>query len=254
MNDAATDIDTLKRAGLTESHAKGYLALTSYSSFTPPQLAHHIGETRTNGYAVADKLVGLGLAIKKDAKKTFYVPAHPSNLELLAEKRRRAVEKNEQIIKKSIPGLIELFYVNNEMPGSRTLTGIDGIKEVYNDTLRTKRDIYLLQTAADIDIMGKDYYSKHRAKRASLGINTYSLTPDEPNVRLHLEDDQSELIHRTLIPADAYTAPVEIGAYGDKIALVAFGETQMATIIDSPPIAEAFKQIVVIMQNAFKQP
>jgi len=249
MNEENTTIDILIRAGLTRSQAKGYLALIENGALTPTALAAKTGETRTNSYAIVEKLVALGLATKKDTKKAIYVPLHPNNLELLAEKRRRSVEKNEQIIKKNIPSLIEMFYTNSEMPGSRTLAGIDGIKEVYNDTLRTKQDIYLLRTTADVGILGEDFLNRYRAKRAKLGINTFALTPDTPVAKLNAKDDRDMLFHRTLMPVDTYTAPVEIDVYGNKVALIAFGETQMATIIDSPPIAEAMRQILQIIQK-----
>jgi sugar-specific transcriptional regulator TrmB len=253
MKDETTEIDILKRAGLTDSQAKGYMALIENGALSPAQIADKTGETRTNGYAIAEKLEKLGLAAKKDASKASYSALHPNNLELLAEKRRRNIEKNEQIIKRNIPGLIEMFYANNEMPGSRTLAGLDGIKEVYNDTLRTGGDIYLLRTVADVGVLGKDYLDKYRAQRAKRGINTYALTPDMPIAREHMKRADAEMLfHRTLIPHDAYTAPVEIDVYGDKTALIAFGDTQMATIIDSPPIAEAMRQMMKIMTNYFQ--
>jgi sugar-specific transcriptional regulator TrmB len=251
MEDSINTVQTLRRAGLTESQAKAYLALLENGSLTPVQIADHTGETRTNSYAVADKLVSLGLANKTDDKKAVYQPLHPSNLELLAEKRRRNVERSEQIVKKNIPGLIELFYTFNETPGARTLAGLDGLKEVYDDTLRAKQDIYLLRTTADVGVMGEDYLDKYRHKRAQLGINTYALTPDTPVARRHMQqDDRALLFHRTLLPPDAYTAPVEIDVYGAKTALIAFGKTQMATIIDSPLIAEAMRQMMKLIQQS----
>ena len=58
--------------------------------------------------------------------------------------------------------------------------------------------------------------------------------------------------HRTPLPDNTYTAPVEIDVYGDKVALIAFGETQMATIITSPPIAESLRQVLRIIISAHK--
>ena len=50
-----------------------------------------------------------------------------------------------------------------------------------------------------------------------------------------------------------YTSPMEIMVYGDKVAMIAFGETQMATIITSPIIAEAMRQILKILINHYKK-
>jgi sugar-specific transcriptional regulator TrmB len=150
-------ITLLRKAGLTESQAKGYLALIEHGQLTPTELGEKTGESRTNAYMICDKLVALGLATKNDSKKITYTPSHPSALETLAEKRRKAIQRAETELKNSINPLIELFYASSELPGTRTLQGIDGIKEVYADTLRTKQDIYLLRTAADTADLGLDY-------------------------------------------------------------------------------------------------
>jgi sugar-specific transcriptional regulator TrmB len=238
-------ISTLRKAGLTEPQAKGYLALVENGALSPADMAEKIGESRTNGYMIAEKLEKLGLVRKTDDKKAAYAPLHPSQIELLAEKRRRSVQKNEQDVKQNINGLIDMFYAFNEMPGARTLSGIDGIKEVYSDTLRSKNDIYLIRTTADEGVVGVEYLDSYREKRAAAGINTYALTPTTIQaIRYHKNNvDEKMLFHRTFIPDDVYDAPVEIDIYGSKVAFIAFGDTQMATIIDSPSIAEAMRQL-----------
>lgn len=244
------DITILKKAGLTESQAKGYLALIEHGALSPAQLADHTGETRTNAYAIADKLVALGLATKKDGKPATYSPAHPSALETLAEKRRRVVIANERTVKDNISPLIDLFYASTEIPGTQVYQGIDGIKQVYADTLKTKKDIYLVRTTADAVDLGETYLNNYRAKRASLGIHTYALTPDTEIGRQHATngEDDKMLFHRTILPSD-YTAPVELDIYGHKVALIAYGDTQMATIITSPPIAEAMRQLLSLLAS-----
>lgn len=245
------DTAIIRKAGLTESQAKGYLALVEHGSLTPTELATQTDETRTNAYAVADKLVQLGLATKKDGKPAKYTASHPSSLELLAEKRRKAIIQSEQAVKGGLAPLIDLFYANTEMPGTQTYQGIDGIKAVYNDTLKAGKDIYLVRTTADAPDLGIEYLDAYRAKRAQTGIHTYALTPDTPVGRQHAEsgEDTKMLFHRTFLPDDSYTAPVEIDIYGNKIALIAFGETQMATVITSPLIAEAMRQLLRLLAD-----
>lgn len=252
----AMEIDILKKAGLTDSQAKGYLALIQHGALTPTELAKKTGESRTNAYAIIEKLEKLGLALKKDgSSKTIYTAAHPSAIEALAEKRRKIMSKNEQDIKQNMSSLIDLFYSFNELPGSRTLNGVDGIKTVYDDTLRDKKDIYLLRTTADVASLNKDYLDDYRKNRAKSGINTYAITPDTDIARYNYENEDKEMLfHRTFLTKnDSYTAPVEIDVYGDKVALIAFGETQMATIITSPPIAEAMRQILKLLANLIEQ-
>jgi len=247
------EIDILKKAGLTESQAKGYLALIENGELTPNELAQITGETRTNAYAIVDKLVSFGLATKKDSSKAIYIANHPSTVETLAERRRKALVKNEQEVKRGISPLVDLFYAHNELPGTRVLQGIEGIKEVYADTLRTKKDIYLVRTTADVPDLGLEFLEKYREKRAATGIHTYGITTYTKYGHKASIDgtDEAMLFIRTFIPDNSYTAPVEIDIYGDKVAFISFGETQMATIINSPTIAEAMRQIIKIVSSQF---
>ncbi len=256
MNDQQPfDTTILRKAGLTESQAKGYLALIENGALSPAELAEKTGETRTNGYMICEKLVSLGLATKKEGNKALYTPNNPSALETLAERRRKILMRNEQEVKQNISPLVDMFYKFREEPGARTLQGIEGIKEVYLDTLRTSTDIHLVRSRADTPSLGEDFFVDYRHKRAAQGINTYSLTPYSPEGISHVKEgfDQKFLYHRTFMPKNAYTAPVEVDIYGHKVAFIAFGDTQMATIIDSPLIAEAMRQLHVMLQESYRE-
>lgn len=252
MDDSAPQFDTaiLRKAGLTDSQAKGYLALVEHGELSPAELATNTGESRTNGYMIADKLVELGLATKKDKPRLLYEANHPSALETLAEKRRRVVMRNEQEVKQGISPLIELFYAHTEQPGTYTLQGVDGIKTVLRDILATKDSVYLVRTRADSSTgIPYEYFVDYRQKRADLGIHTYALTPKTPRAVESAKDDEAQLFHRTWFNSESYTAPVEIDVYGNKVALISYGGTQMATVIQSPLIAEAMRQLIIFMQQ-----
>lgn len=254
MNPTTPDTAIIRKAGLTESQAKGYLALIEHGPLTPAELAEKTGESRTNGYMICEKLESLGLATKKEGAKALYSATHPSALEVLAEKRRKVVIRNEQEVKQGISPLIDLFYKLREEPGARTLQGIDGIKEVYADTLRTGSNIYLVRTRADVPSLGEEYFINYRKARAAAAIHTHSLTPYSPEGIAHVREgfDEEFLYHRTFIPEGTYTAPVELDIYGNKVAFIAFGDTQMATIIDSPFIADAMRQLHAMLREAYK--
>lgn len=254
---AQPNIPILRKAGLTESQAKGYLALIEHGTLSPVELAEKTGESRTNGYMICEKLEKLGLATKKEGKKALYTPAHPSALESLAEKRRKILMRNEQEVKQGLSSLIDMFYKLREEPGAHTIQGLEGIKSVYKDTLKTPdKTIYLLRTTADSTTgsLGKDFFDNYRQNRADADIDTYAITPMNEISHKHVKSGEDEKMryHRTALPNDTYTAPVEIDIYGDKVALIAFGETQMATIITSPPIAEAMRQVLQIIISAHK--
>ena len=253
------ELDLLKKAGLSEAQAKLYNCLLQNGALTPTELAKEIGQSRENCYALAKRLVELGLIEQTKDKKTKYRVLNPSALETLVEKRRKIMSKNEKFVKDNISTLLDIFYANNEMPGARTLEGIEGIKEVYRDNLRVKKDLYFLRTKAD-NILGHDadadsFLHDYREQRPLLGIHTYGLTPVSKHAIENAKTGRDEALnfHRIWMPEEDYTAPVEVQVYGDKVALIAFGETQMATMITSPVIAEAMRQILKIMMKYYKE-
>ena len=253
-------MDILKKAGLSETQALVYNCLLKNGAMTPAELAKNTDQSRENCYMIAKKLMELNLIEQTDNKKSTYRVLNPTNLEILAEKRRKIVAKNEKFVKDNLSSLLDIFYANNEMPGAKTLEGIEGIKEVYLDILRTKKDVYFLRTEADEELWGHnkelvEFLDDYRKQRAILGMRVYALTPAAPNSIKHVRagGDNAWNFERVWMPRDAYSAPTEIQVYGDKVALIAYGETQMATIITSPAIAEAMRQILKIMMEHYSK-
>lgn len=242
-------ISLIKRAGLSEAQAKAYLALMQNGKLSPTKLSEKIGENRTNCYAILEKLEKYGLAEKTKDKKTSYRPTHPSNLETLAEKRRRALSQNEKIIKDNISSILDVYYAHNEAPGSRIYQGLDGIREIYDDILRTGETQYFIRSTEDI--ASGNLLRDFREKRIQKGIKTIALTPDTKTGRKNQKNGMDEKLKfdRTWMPKDAFPSSTEINIYGNKVAFINYGETQTSIIITSPAIASAMKLVFSMLQN-----
>lgn len=247
------DIELIQKAGLTKPQATIYSALIQNGPMAPAKIAELTGETRTNTYALLGKLEKLHLVRNIGQKTAEYQAENPSNLEILAEKRRKIISKHEQELKGGISALLDVFYAHNEAPGSRTLTGRDGVKEVHRDVINTGETVYLIRTPFDSKY--DDLIDVHRSQRAAKGIKTIALTPITPHAKQYATDgaDEKYLFERTMMPVDAYTSPVEIMIYGKKVALISYGETEIITIITSPVIASAFREIFAMMQAYWRE-
>lgn len=246
------DIEIVQKAGLTKPQASVYMALVQHGELTPSEISELTGETRTNTYALLGKLEQLNLVRNLGQKPARYQAENPANLEVLAEKRRKIISKHEQELKGGMSTLLDIFYAHNEAPGSRTLTGREGIKEVHRDVINTGETVYLIRTPFDSEY--KDLINIHRKQRAAKRIKTIALTPATPHARQYSADgtDQKYLFERTMIPEDAYKSPVEIMIYGKKVALISYGETEIVTIITSPMIANAFREMFLMLQDYWK--
>ncbi len=236
--------ELLAQLGLSPSQAKAYVALIEKGEQTPPVLAKHIHESRSNTYMILDRLAELGLCKKiEDAKQLRYSANNPVALEALAESRRKDVAALENSVKQSMPVLLSYYYSFTERPGIRLVEGQEGLKEIYRDTLRAKEPIYLVRTPAETEYLGQDFIQKYISKRQSLKIPITALTPDVPSAIHDKEVDKQNLFTRTWMSPSDYTAPVEISVYGNKVAFSAFGNETMGVIIDNPSIAEAMRQL-----------
>lgn len=244
------DRATLTNIGLTDSQAKAYLFLIQYGATAPPIIAERIGENRSNAYKVLDRLVALGLATKgTQGKKITYAAANPANLETLARKHRNKALDQEKKVKDAMPTLLNFFYTYSEQPGVRFFQGRDGIKEIFQDMLRTKQDIYLIRSPADVAFYDEEFFEWFKKKRAQLGIITHALTPDVPSATHNPAIDTANLFNRTWLPAEAYDGAAEWNVYGSKLAIISYGEEAIGMIIESPFIAQSFRQLFGIMRS-----
>ncbi len=242
------DTNLLTSIGLTTAQAKAYIALMQNGPTAPPALADKIGETRTNAYKILDKLVTLKLARKEEhGKKIRYRVENPVALESLARQSRDAALTQERRVKDALPSLLNFFHTYSEQPGVRFYQGKDGIRQIFEDMLRTRQTIYLLRSPSDVRFYDALFFENFRRKRAELGICTHALTPNVASA-IHNEDvDKRNNFMRTWLPANTYTANVEWDIYGDKVALISYGEEAMGMIIESPQIAESFRQVFQMM-------
>jgi sugar-specific transcriptional regulator TrmB len=241
--------ELLQQIGLTKSQAKAYIALIKFGDLSAPELAIKVGETRTNAYMVLDKLVDLGLVSKKErAKKLIYEPTNPTNLERLIEDKRKDILATEKQVRDSMPQLLNYFYTYQHQPGVRFFQGKEGIVKMYEDQRRTAQDIYFIRSDADFNVLGKDLY-KHMQQRAKLKIRAHGIEPaEDDNMRYGKEHDREMLRDMAWAPREAFTAPVNLYVYGNKTALISYGEEVIGTIIESPQIAEAMKQIFALVK------
>lgn len=240
--------ELLHYLGLSPSQATTYLKLIEKGELTPPAVARLTGESRTNAYMILQRLEELGLVEKiETAKKLKYQPLNPIALERLAEERRAETVEVENKIKHSMPQMLSYYYSFTEKPGIRLLQGPEGLKEIYKDTLRTKKDIYFLRTPSEVKTLGDEYFSRYKQKRAQLGITTHAFTQDTPQARKYATDDKLNKMARIWIKPESYDAPVEINVYGDKVAFLSYGEEIMGVIVQSPSVAESLRQILKLM-------
>lgn len=243
----------LVEAGLTEAQANAYSTLLTHSPISPPALAKVINESRTNTYKVLEQLDDMGLVFQDNStNKIRYIAKSPSSLEYLLEKEEEQIRLRKKRLRSKIAELEKVYFEHTTRPGVTFERGSDGIVRTFADYTETGKDLYMIRSWKDRDYMGKGVLSVWRKKPSTKGITTHILGPDTESASSGIIDELY-LIDKTWMNEQDYTAPVEWCSYGDKLAIISYGKEASSTIIQSPQIADAFKQLHSLLTSRQRQ-
>ena len=233
------DTSILKKAGLTESQAKGYLALIEHGSLTPAELATSTGESRTNGYAIADRLVVLGLA-KKAPTSSTYEPENPTQLKQLLVSRQKALKTASKELSGILPSLLSTYRLVTDRPGVLHLEGAESLKTIYDDIIKTGDTLLVIPSAEDDnDPEISQMIGRQIERQRKAGIKTRALI--RPEVFAHFSTQNDDLFEAKQAPYGALETQIMI--YGPNVAITTFKSGIVTTIITSEPVATTFRQL-----------
>jgi sugar-specific transcriptional regulator TrmB len=243
------DIKLLASLGLTKPQARAYIALTRYGALAPPDLASKLKVTRTNAYKILAQLAELGLASRdKSSKKALYRVNNPVALEKLAKKTRDGALAHEKQVSDAMPSLLNYFYTYSEQPGVRFFVGKDGIKEIFEDMLRTRQPVLLLRSPDDNKFYDEAFFADFQRRRARLRVETSVLSAKNADSLAHAASDRALLKTRRWLAPGSYTASVEWDIYANKVALISYGQEAIGMIIESPQVAASFRQVFELIK------
>lgn len=237
------DTELLMQIGLSEVQAKIYLYLIKNGQSTPTEIANGIKENRTTVYSAAEKLEALGVISQKDkGKVSAYVPNHPSVLESIAEKRLRSAARHAKNLEANLPSLINYYNEHQSQPGATTFYGQEGIQMIWDKVLATKAPYYFVRSRFD-EAADREALERFKEARVEAGIHAEDITPSEFTPYKNKEMSDKYLLTRTLLPPNEYDSPVEIDIFGDNVAFINYAKNGMSTLIESPEIADAMRQM-----------
>lgn len=247
------DTELLVQTGLSIVQAKIYLYLIQHGQSTPAEIATGVGENRTTVYSAVEKLEALGIITKKNKGKiSAYTPNHPSVLESIAEKRLRKVARQAKNLEGNLPALINYYNEHQSTPGATTFYGMEGIKMIWDKVIATKAPYYFVRSRFD-EVADKEMLEEFKKNRAEAGIVSEDITPSEFTNNKNKEMLEKFLLTRTLLPPDEYDSPVEIDIFGDNVAFINFNKNGMSTLIESPEIADAMRQMFLFAKKYIRQ-
>jgi sugar-specific transcriptional regulator TrmB len=228
--------------GLSEKEAGVYISLLELGRGTVSQICRGANINRTTGYDILDSLSAKGLVIISGKEpKQEYSAESPENLSRFITKD---IKQKHEALKKTEDLIPQLKSIHNmtDRPRVRFYEGIEGLIEVYEDTLTSHEPIRAYATVDDMHAALPNYFPKYYKRRAGNGISIRAIIP---KTEIGLErgtHDKEEARESAFVPADKFYFSPEINIYDNKVMIASLRE-KLGIIIESAEIADAMKKI-----------
>lgn len=237
----------LESLGLSKKEADMYDLLLRVGEVPAATIIEKMHLKRATAYKTLYELESKGLVSKQDKNKIIHFkPEPPSSLLRYAEDQVQSLQRVREDIRALVPQLTSSYILSVEKPVVTTFQGVEGLKEIYLDTLREKKDIYaFLQTGEVEPALFKWLTTDFVKKRTRLKIHAYSIVSSGKWAQEYKRNDKNEERTTLLVPQDKFPFQHEAFIYGNKVAFIDFkkGESLIGIVITHPQIAITMKAL-----------
>jgi len=238
-----------QKAGLTPTQALILDYLYEKKEGKAGEIAKKIKKSRAIVYKDLEELAVSKLIEKTDkpGQVSVFRVGHPSYMEKFFDQKEDKIKKDRQLFKSYLPDMVSAYNLMSDKPGIRYYVGVDGMKNIYDEILRDGKDFYLIRSAYE-PVYKKEILpivEQFIKKRVAKNIKVTAITPTDI-IKSNSDKDVDWLMERFWVDKDMYNSPVEIDIYGNKVAILSFGEELMGMIIESKQIAQSLKQIFIL--------
>lgn len=230
-------ISTLKQIGLEDKQAKIYLACLELGETSIKDIAKKSGVKRTSIYDVIDEMVDSGLIkVTTREKKKRFIASEPEELKTIIKKR-------EALLNQIMP---QLSIINNSgslKPKVWFYEGVNGLKKVYDDTLRTHNSTVYQWASSDMfNAIESEWLFDYVKRRVKAKVKALCIAADAPEIRDFKSHDKTDLREIKIVSKELFPFKIELDIYGNRVAMIS-GRDKMGVIIESKSIASTLKMI-----------
>ncbi|MEA3429687.1 MAG: helix-turn-helix domain-containing protein [Nanoarchaeota archaeon] len=222
--------EELRAFGLTDKEIKVYLASLYLGSALVQDIAKRAGTYRTYTYEVLKSLKEKGLVsyVIKGGKQYFEVASPDKLYDILKEK--------ESKIDRIMPQLKGLYSATAVKPKIELYEGKEGLKTILADTLKVKKELLVYCSVRKQLMLFSYYFPNFIKQRAKKKIFVKVLGEKSKEAKAIKKRDAKEYRELRYLPK-GIEFPTATYIYGNKVAIMAFGDNPMGVIIDNKEIA-----------------
>ncbi|MCK5022962.1 MAG: hypothetical protein KAS04_02205 [Candidatus Aenigmarchaeota archaeon] len=231
----AVEREILESMGLTDNEAKVYLTLLETGSTTAGVIVKKTNLHRSTTYEIIRRMIETGTinyVIKKGIR--YFEATDP-------EKFLDVMKEREENFKRILPMLKMKKDIAKIKQEAHVYEGAKGVKNVLEDVLKTlkKGDEYLIFGAGN-PIPLEDHLSNNfEPRRIRKGIQMKIIFSEGTGLIEHYK--KIKLTKVKVLP-ESYVTPSEVEIFGDKTAIILWGEKPMAFVIENKEVADSFRK------------
>ncbi|MBI2650383.1 hypothetical protein HYX04_03640 [Candidatus Woesearchaeota archaeon] len=232
--------------GLTSNEAKVYLTLLDLGTAQAGQITEKSGIHRRNVYDAISRLMEKGLiSFVIINNKKMFSPVNPKRFLEMIDEKKFELESLKNDFEKIIPEL-ELRTKMQEKHDVRFFKGVEGMKTVFEDIIRTGKNYVGYGPGHQLEKILKHYFKHFLNKRIRSRIRI-RLIYDEASRKVIKKNPLSELRY---IPQE-FSSRAALRIYGDKVALLLMEEEEpLAIVIKNKSIADGYRKYFEVMWKA----
>jgi sugar-specific transcriptional regulator TrmB len=243
-------IKILQDFGLTQNEAKIYLTLLRLGSAYAGEITERSGIHRRNVYDAIERLTEKGLvsSVIVNNKKLFN-PVNPQRFVELIEEKKAELDERKKQFKKILPEL-NLMRELKKKHDVRFFRGIEGLKTLYEDILRTGKDYIGYGPGEQIEKRLTFFFAQYLKRRKKAKIHTRLIYNENSRNKAFTKTPYSEV---RFLPEE-YTSHSALRIYSDKVAIMLMSkEEPLAIIIKNKAIADGYRKYFEVIWKAAKK-
>lgn len=235
----------LTSIGFKEKESKVYLALLELGEQPSSTIAKKTGINRTTCYLILMDLMRRGLVSSfEKGKINYFTAANPETILTHIQAEKKNLEKQENFFKTNLETLLELTESKNIKPRVQFFEGFEGIKTVYNDTLKNKNKILGFGDIQNYPERLKEFiYNEYIPLRIKKKISFYGIVPSTEATSSRVKEDKKFKRATQKIPIEL-PLNIRLNIYGNKVAFMSHtDEKYSGVIIEDKLIHQAMSTI-----------
>lgn len=233
-------LDIFNTLGLDRTQAKAYLATLEIGEALPKQIADRTGISRATLYLSFPELEQRGILVPfQKGKRRLFKAQNPDEL-------LQSLKENVNDLEQSLPDLQAIYQTNSIKPRVQYYDGIEGVKKLYQETLKDKGGIIrafqrISNIHPEIQKYLASYYSPERVRRE---IEARNIVSDQSNDKI-MPAGKKLFRENRFIDPNKFPFMFEGLIFGSKVGFANFeaGSQLGAIIVDSEEIAKSVRSL-----------